>query len=482
MALGKVSADPQALMKGLTPIQLEEMVEEYLKKVEPMWVIATCEHDLSIFGDASAASLIGFHWMEHVCPEIGDSSEFMRQAREMLFNSSFMQVNEVDRFKRDHLLKEMSENNRAGWEVFYLLCKYLQIPAMFFLHQGVYVTQDGVFQPQDQRVIFMCGPKERLRVLRPSFHNLFSMYSWSTDPVTAREIMKQSGGKGKGKKSSGIPKRKRQMESLIERSREILGESMEQQEEQPPAKRTSLSREGEPLGLQVITPPEIMTMPLGVTVTTTVEMSPDVGTTMTTATASTSGIMAEPEPAVSEGESIQASTSKEADPQERGTSTTADQTTTMSKVLFILGELHQEKGPTSLSLGASRESFISGESMLLGRGCGRGVRPAEMPAAVPRRPGGRGEPHGPQPGSSGECGEPAPGPSRDSRELKKANEKIQDLEGQVDSLVGIQNNLEIEMETQRVLVQEYEEDLKRMKCDNATVKAQLLTSEEKMAR
>ncbi len=373
MALGKVSADPRALMKGLTPIQFEEMVEEYLKKVDPMWMIATCEHDLSTFGDASAASLIGFHWMEHVCAELGDSSEFMRQAREMLFNSSFMGVHEVDHFKRDHLLKEMSENNRAGWELFYLLCKYLQIPAMFFLHQGVYVTQDEIFQLQDQWVIFMCGPKERLRVLRPSFHNLFGVYSWTTDPVMAREIMMQGGGKGKSKKSSGGSKRKRQVESLIERAQDILGESMEQQEEQPPAKRTSLSRDGEPLGSQITTPTEITMMPLEVTATTTAETSPDVEITMTTATASTSGSTAEPAPAVSEGENVQASMSREADPQERGMSTTAEQTATTSKVSFILGEIHWGGGANSQSSGASRESFISGESMLLGRGHGRGI-------------------------------------------------------------------------------------------------------------
>ncbi len=218
MALGKVNADPRALMKGLTPIQLEEMVDEYLQKVDPMWMIATCEHDLTVFGDMSAASMVRFHWMEHVCPELGSSSAIMKQAREMLFNSSFMQAQEIDHFKRDHLLKEMSENSRAGWELFYLLCKYLQIPAMFFLHQGVYVTQDEIFQLQDQQVIFMCGPKERLRVLRPRFHNLFGVYSWTTDPMTAREIMVQGGGKGKSKKSSSGSKRKRQVESLIERS------------------------------------------------------------------------------------------------------------------------------------------------------------------------------------------------------------------------------------------------------------------------
>ena len=157
----------------------------------------------------------------------------------------------------------------------------------------------------------------------------------------------------------------------------------------------------------------------------------------------------------------------------------AEQTATTSKVPFILGELHRGGGANSQSSGASRESFISGESMLLGRGRGRGVHPAETPAPAPHGSGGQEEPHGPQPGMSGKCGEPVPGSSGDSRELKKANEKIKDLEGQVDSLVGIQNNLEIEMETQRVLVQEYEEDLRKMKHDNATVKAQLLTSEKK---
>ncbi len=226
-------------------------------------------------------------------------------------------------------------------------------------------------------------------------------------------------------------------------------------------------------------PTEITTASLEVTVTTAAEMSPDMGITMTTATASTSGGTAEPVPVVSEGENVQASTSTEADLQERGMFMMAEQTATTSKVSFTPGELHQGGGALSQSLGASRESFISGESMLLGRGHGRGVCPTETPAAVPQRPGGQGEPHGPQPGTSGESGEPAPGSSGDSHELKKANETIKDLEGQVDSLVGIQNNLEIEMETQRVLVQEYEEDLRKLKCDNATVKAQLLTSEKK---
>ncbi len=226
-------------------------------------------------------------------------------------------------------------------------------------------------------------------------------------------------------------------------------------------------------------PTEITTVSLEVTVTTAVETSLDVGITTTTATASTSGSTAEPVPVVSEGENVQASTSREADLQERGTFTTAEQTATTSKVSFTPGELHRGSGAPSQSSGASRESFISGESMLLGRGHGQGVRPTETPAAAPRRPGGQGEPHGPQPGTSGESGEPAPGSSGDLCELKKANKTIKDLEGQVDSLVGIQNNLEIEMETQRVLVQEYEEDLRKVKCNNATVKAQLLTSEKK---
>ena len=228
MALGNMIYDLRALVKGLIPIQREGMLEEYLAKVESRWMIATCEHDLAVFGDQGTANLIGFHWMEHLCPEIGDSSDFMQQAREMLLNSSFVEANEVDHYKRDHLLKEMLENGRAGWEMFYLLCRYLQIPAMFFLHQGVYVTQDGLFEPQDQRVIFVCGLMERLRVLRSRFHNLYGVNSWTTNPAKAREIMVSGGGKGKGKKSSSGSKRKRQVESIIERSREILGESMEQ--------------------------------------------------------------------------------------------------------------------------------------------------------------------------------------------------------------------------------------------------------------
>ncbi len=348
MALGNMTYDPQALVKGLILIQHEGMLEEYLKKFESMWMIATCEHDLSVFGDEDTASLIGFHWMEHLCPEIGDSSEFMQQAREMLFNSSFVQANEVDHYKRDHLLKEMLENGRAGWEMFYLLCRYLQIPAMFFLHQGVYVIQDGVFQPQDQRAIFVCGLMERLRVLRPRFHNLYGVNSWTTNPVKAREIISLGGGNGKGKKSSSGSKRKRQVESLIERSREILGELMEQQEDQPPAKRTSLSGDGESMGSQIIPPTEI---------------------TMTT-TAFTSGSVEEPMtvPAVSEGETVQVSTSRAADQQERTMITTVAPTTTKSQVSFVLGELHQEKGAPSQSSGASRESFLSREMMLIGKG------------------------------------------------------------------------------------------------------------------
>ena len=63
--------------------------------------------------------------------------------------------------------------------------------------------------------------------------------------------------------------------------------------------------------------------------------------------------------------------------------------------------------------------------------------------------------------------------------MRGADETIRELESQVDSLVGVQSNLEIEMETQRVLIQEYEEDLRKMKHENATVRAQLTTSERK---
>ncbi len=48
-------------MKGYTPIQRQEMVDEYLEKVDSMWMIATCKHDLSAFGDVSTGSLVGFH-------------------------------------------------------------------------------------------------------------------------------------------------------------------------------------------------------------------------------------------------------------------------------------------------------------------------------------------------------------------------------------------------------------------------------------
>ncbi len=480
MALENARYDPRALMQGLIPIQREGMIEDYLKEVEPMWVIATCQHDLSVFGNEEAASLIGFHWMEHLCPEIGSSAKFLQEAREMLFNSTFLQANEVDQFKKDHLLKEMLENNRAGWEMFYLLCRYLQIPAMFFLHQGVYVTQDGVLQPQNQRVIFVCGLMERLRVLRPSFHNMYGLYSWTTDPVLVREIMSQGGGKGKGKKSSSGSKRKRREESLIERTRAILGESMEEQGEQPPAKRMSLSGDGEPLGSQAVPPAEIaMVMAATATVTTEAPSSMEITVTATT---STSGSVAEPVPVsvVSEGKVAQASTGEEADPQEPAI-TMVEPTATTSTVSFVPGELHRGRGVPSQSSGASRESFISTETMLIGRGRGRGVRPTEAPATAPRRPESRGASQGPQPGTSGESGGPAPGPSGDPQELRRANENIRDLESQVDSLVGIQNNLEIEMETQRVLVQEYEEDIRKLKHDNATVKAQLLTSDKKNA-
>ncbi len=61
MALGNVIYDPWALVKGLIPIQREGMLEEYLAKVESRWMIASCEHNLSVFGDEGTANLIGFH-------------------------------------------------------------------------------------------------------------------------------------------------------------------------------------------------------------------------------------------------------------------------------------------------------------------------------------------------------------------------------------------------------------------------------------
>ena len=305
MEFGQVYADPRALMKGLTPIQLEGMVEEYLQKTDPMWVLAMCDHDLSSFGDLNTASLVGFHWMEHLCPELGNAEEFMRQAREMLNNPSFLLGNDVDQFKRDHLLTGMLVKKRAGWELFYLLCKYLQIPGMFLLHQGVYVTQDQVFQLTDQRVIFMCGPKEMIRVLRPSLRGIYGVYSWTMNPETARDIMRQGGGKGKGKKSSSSSKRKRQEASVIERSRELLGESMEQQEDQPPAKRTSHSGEGDSSGLPVTTPPEITATITETTVTTTMGEPTGMEGVTVTATASTSGAtVTAPAPVVSEGDEV----------------------------------------------------------------------------------------------------------------------------------------------------------------------------------
>ena len=93
----------------------------------------------------------------------------------------------------------------------------------------------------------------------------------------------------------------------------------------------------------------------------------------------------------------------------------------------------------------------------------------ERPAAMPRKIGGRGEPHSPKPGMSGEYRSPTPGPSGDQRELKRACEMIQDLQDQVDSLMGINNNLEMELDSHRVLVQDYEGKVKKMKLENALV-------------
>ncbi len=333
-----------------------------------MWMIATCEHDLSSFGDVSAGSLIGFHWMEHLCLELGDWSDLLRQARDMLFNSSYMLANDMDRMKQDHLLKELNDHGRAGLELFYFFCKYLGNPVMFLLQQGVFVTQDQIFQLQSQRAIFVCGPKERIRVLRLKFHNLFGVYAWSTDPTMAREIMTK-GRKGKGKKSSGVPKRKRASESLLERTRDILGNSMEQVD-QPPAKKTSLSEEGDTLGTQTIMPPEITTMTLEVTMTTTSEMTTGDEITTTAVAMPTVGVTVASMAVVSESTSIRATTSREADSQEQGMPTKTEKTGTTSTVLFTPGELHRERGPASQSSGVSWESLVSREPMLLGRGCG----------------------------------------------------------------------------------------------------------------
>ena len=127
----------------------------------------------------------------------------------------------------------------------------------------------------------------------------------------------------------------------------------------------------------------------------------------------------------------------------------------------------------------SRESVLSGEPMLIGRGRGRVERPTERPAVMPRKIGGRGEPHSPKPGMSGEYRSPAPGLSGDQHELKRAHEMLQDLQDQVDSLMGINNNLEMELDSHRVLVQDYEGEVKKMKLENALVKAQLMASEKK---
>ncbi len=477
MEFSEVRFDQMILLRGHTPIQREEMVDEYLEKVDPMWMIAMCEHDLSSFGDVSAGSLIGFHWLEHLCLELGNWSNLLKQVRDMLFNLSFVLVNEVDQMKRDHLLRELNDHDRAGWELFYLLCKYLGIPAMFLLQQGVFVTQDQIFQLQSQRVIFVCGPKERIRVLRPKFHNLYGVYSWSTDPMTAREIMTK-GGKGKGKKSSGVPKRKRASESLLERTRDILGDSMEQVD-QPPVKKTSLSGEGDTSGTQTIAPPEVTTMTLEVTMTTTLETTTGDEITTMAVVMPVVGITVASMAVVSDGASVRATTSREADSQEQGMPTKTEKTGTTSTVLFTPGELHRERGPASQSSGVSRESLLSGEPMLLGWGCGQVECLTETPAATLHEPGGRGEPHSPKPGTSGEYRGPAPGPSRDQRELARARETIQDLENQVDLLTGINTNLEMELDSHKVLVQDYEGESKRMKLENASVKAQLMGSEKK---
>ncbi len=216
--------DKQIMLRGYTVIQREEMVEEYLEKVDLMWMIATCNHDLLGLGDVSTGSLIGFHWIENFCPELGDSSALLRQVRDMLHNIPFLLGNGADQMKRNHLRAELENENRAGWELLYLLCKFLGIPAMFLLQQGVFVTQDKIFWLHDQRVILLCGPKERIRALRPKLHNIYGVCEWSTDPVTVREIMKNMPGKGKGKKSGGKSKRKRSSETLHEKTKEILGE------------------------------------------------------------------------------------------------------------------------------------------------------------------------------------------------------------------------------------------------------------------
>ncbi len=177
------------------------------------------------------------------------------------------------------------------------------------------------------------------------------------------------GGKGKGKKSSSVPKRKRVSESLLERTRDILGNSMEQVD-QPPAKKTSLSGEGDTSGTQTIVPPEITTMTLEVTMTTTTEMTPGEEITTMALAVPTVGATVASMAVVSEGASIRATTSREADSQEQGILTKTEKTGTTSTVSFTPGELHWERGPASQSSGVSRESLLSGEPMLIGRGCG----------------------------------------------------------------------------------------------------------------
>ncbi len=252
-----------------------------------------------------------------------------------------------------------------------------------------------------------------------------------------------------------------------------------EQAEQPPAKKTSFSGEGEPLGVQTAMPPEITVMHTEVMTTTTSGVSTGTEITTTDVPMPIVGVTTVTMTVVSEGVSVTATTSKEADSTEQGTSTKAGDTGTTSTVLFTQGELHQEGGPASQSSGVSQESVLSGEPRLLGTGCGRGVRPTMTPAVKPRESAGHGESHDPQPGTSGENRGPTLGPSGDQQESARDREVIKDLEDEVDSLTGINNNLEMELESHKVLLQEYEEDHKKLKLENATNKTRLLMSKKK---
>ncbi len=467
MALGNVSYNTKIMTKGLIPIQMEAEVEAYLEKLDPLWMIATCEHNLSPLGDVTAGSLVGLHWLEHLCPESGDSGELLRQVTGMLFSSTFLVLNEIDQEKRDHLLKELQDHDRAGWELLYLVCKFLGIPAMFLLNGGVFVTQDQVFEPHCQRAIFVCRPGERIRVLRPRFHNLYGIYSWTTEPTKVRESASQ-GGKGKGKKSSRTPKRKRVSETLLERTRDLLEESAEQ-EEQPPAKRSSLSGEGETSGDQSNPTPEIT-----VTAAETTDTPAEITTKVTTPAG---GVVTPSMVVVSEGEQVGESRSEEAEPQQGGTPTKTEGTRTTSTVSFMPGELHREKGPASHTSGASQGSFISETSMLLGRGRGRIRHSAGQSTVTAREVGGRDGAQSPKQGVFGEYRGTGLQPGGSQHELLRARETIRDLETQVGSLTGINSNLEIKLDSHRVLVQDYEADQKRIKLENASVRAQLMASE-----